>query len=322
MARNLHSRNLDTIENHLLEKKIRRSNQDVRTDTNDAEMRIFQISAAFKENPEFHELRRHSIVAVVAALQTYHRGFLADVMDDDPGARIRGANLVGEKFPLSEILRIVGGEEISVSDIIAHAAPVNSVEDMITWLSGVFGKDFKCLLRDSKSPHDRDDAVDAPTLIDDIDKLLGDLSRAFKLRHILAHEAALNIDIEEQLVSSIIESAQLWITASHGVLWQTVLRNEPYTQYEINEAASEDYQKAHDRLETASNGVRALLGRKKGEKFEKNQERWLLNTLEFVETMYGAEQGTMWPAVRASELSRSFNERAKQLEDWAYYLEL
>lgn len=321
MARSLNSRNLDAIAKQLLDKKIRRSNQDHRTDTNDAEMRIFQISAAFEKNPELHEIRRHSIVAVVAALQTYHRGFLADVMDHDPGSRIRGANLVGEKFPLSEILRIIGGEEISVSDIIAHAAPVNSVEDMIAWLSGVFGEDFQCLLRDSKSPHDRNDAEDAPILIDDIDKLIGDVSKAFQIRHILAHEAALDIELEEKLVSSIIESARLWITASHGVLWQTVLRNEPYTQYEMNETASLDHQTAHDRLEAALKRVRALLGKKRNEKFEKNQEKWLLNTLEFCEMIYGAEQGTMWPAVRASELSRSFDERSKQLEDWAFYLE-
>lgn len=322
LVRSLNPRNLSELTKKLAEKKLRKSDQCGSSDVNDAEYRVFQISEAFRANQHIYELRRHTVVALIACLQTYHRGYLSNIMEADPELRIRGASLVGEKFPLSEILKITGGQEITVSEIIAHAAPVNSVGDMISWLSGIFNQDFKGLLVDAVSPFDRHETDDQIKIVSNVENMLSSISKAFDIRHILAHEAALDFEIESGTVIEIIESIELWMRAAYGVLWQTVLRNEPFTQFEINEAASRDYQNASDRMECALARVRDLLGDNKRAKFEDNHQKWLINAIEFNDLMYASEQGTMWPGVRASELARNFNDRAKQIEDWVYYLEL
>lgn len=322
MARNLSSRNIDTVIQHLRDKKSRRAAQEYRSDADEAELRIREISAIKSSHIEVYEMRRHLVVSVIAALQSYHRGYIADLMEYNSDALHRGASLIGEKFALSEALRVVGGEDVSLSDIIAHAAPVNSISDMMSWLSGIFGEDFKDLLRDAVSPFDRHDPENAERLVEDVNQLLSTLSEAFELRHVLAHEAVPRIEIESERVTRIVEAADLWIEATRGIVWKTVLQNEPYTQFEINQSASSDLDVATARLDAAVARILESLATQDRTKFEENQRLWLGNVTEIVEISYGFEVGTMWPAVRASELARDFDARSQKLEDWAYYLEL
>ncbi|WP_370030449.1 hypothetical protein [Qipengyuania mesophila] len=322
MVRGSSSRSLERVRREIADQKQRRSADFLGSDKWDAERRIHSLQTSVAKYPDENELSRHAIVSGVAALQTYHRGFLSGVMQADTEFRLRGAEMLGEKYSLGDTLKHIGDEQLSAAELIAHAAPANSVSDLMNWLDHVFGTSFRELLSQAVDPTVRKNPEEASPILENVDDLLSELSGIFEKRHILAHEAAVGYEISTKAALTALDAVQKWIDATEGVLWQTVLINEPYTQFEINFSAGDKYRAARKRLAEVLMRCRGLVDRKQRVLLFRNHVAWKNSTLEFGELSFGRLDGTMWPAVRASVLTDLFEARSSALETWSYYLDL
>ena len=131
MARGSSGGSLERIKREIADQKQRRSMDLLESDKWDAERRIRSLQTSVSRYPDENELCRHAIVGGVAALQTYHRGFLSGLMQAKTEFRLRGAEMLGERYSLGDTLRHIGDEQLSAAELIAHAAPANSVSDLM-----------------------------------------------------------------------------------------------------------------------------------------------------------------------------------------------
>lgn len=322
MARRSSGRSLERIKREIADQKLRRSSDIIESDKWDAEQRINSLQASLSKFPDENELCRHAIVGGVAALQTYHRGFLAGVMQKETEFRLKGAEMLGEKYSLGDTLRHIGDEQLSAAELIAHAAPANSVSDLMNWLDHIFGASFKDLLAKAVHPSVRRNPEGNSPILENVDEVLSALSDVFEKRHILAHEAAVGYEISAEAALTSLDAIQKWIDATDGVLWQTVLFNEPYTQLEMNFSASDSLFAARKRLAEAMMRCRDLSDRQQRTALLRNHVAWKNATLEFSQISFGRLDGTMWPAVRAGVLTALFEARSNALEEWSSYLDM
>ena len=321
MARGSSGRSLERIKREIADQKQRRSMDMLESDKWDAERRIHSLQTSLSKYPDENELCRHAIVGGVAALQTYHRGFLAGVMQEETQLRLKGAEMLGEKYSLGDTLRHIGEEQLSAAELIAHAAPANSVSDLMNWLDHIFGTSFKDLLAQAVHPAARRNPEKASPILENVDEVLSGLSGIFEKRHILAHEAAVGYEISPEVALTALDTIQKWIDATDGVLWQTVLINEPYTQIEMNFSAFDSFFAARKRLAEAMMRCRGLSDRQQRAALFHNHVDWKNTTLEFGEISFGRLDGTIWPAVRAGVLTALFEARSNALEEWSSYLD-
>lgn len=322
MPQNAKLKRLERIEQNLRDQKRRRSFDDFHGDQLDAEDRLRTIKDALEDNPDLSELHRHAIVGSIAALQTYHRGYLVNVMSYDPLARIRGADQLSDKFTLRETIEFFGSDRLSAEELIAQAAPANSVSDLVAWLNAIFGEDFKTLLAAAVMPMKRAHSHNAPRILADVDGLISALSLAFDARHILAHEAAPDFEVGFEAAIRSIDAVQSWIDATQGVVWQTVLMDEPLTQYEMNAVAGEALAKSSKSLADAIKSLRRNLAFEQKIEFFRNHRAWKQNTHELGSLSFGSLDGSMWPAVHARSLASIYEARTQAIQEWCSYLEL
>ena len=310
---------LDRIERELSELRQRRSSTDWHSDTWDADTRLGTITSLLAEYPEEIEFRRHAIVSSIAALQSFHRGFLIETMAGSREVMLRVSELVGEKYSLRETLDYIGAGRISAQELIAHLAPDNNVDDVMTWLGRVVDADFENLLAKAVPPLFRQNVGDegAARIVEDVPALLSALRDLFRLRHILAHEAAPTLQVTQEDTLRLIGAVRLWIDGVRGVLWMTLWRDEPLTTMEMNIAAYESVQVARSRLAQAMKRLRFHLRGKNRRNLTRNHRAWVSHSRELVDIAYGRRQGSMWKSVAASVSAELFTERAAHIDGWA-----
>ena len=171
-------------------------------------------------------------------------------------------------------------------------------------------------------PAARKNPEEVSPILENVDELLSALSEIFEKRHILAHEAAVGYEISTMEALTALDAIQKWIDATEGVLWQTVLINEPLTQIEMNFSAGDTFRAARIRLAEVMMKCRGLFDREQKAFLFRNHVAWKNSTLEFGEMSFGQLDGTMWPAVRAGVLTALFDARSNALEEWSSYLDL
>ena len=263
------------------------------------------------------ELHRHVVVSAVAALQTSHRSTIVQLVDYSEEYRARAADSITERFTLQEALGWISGKRSSFGELVAHVAPCNSVADMLSWLTRILGLDLKVAIAAAVAPHHRAEPDEAPKVVDDVDALLSNVSEAFRLRHIFAHEAAPALEVDEQVCARLLDSIRLWMDGVNAVLWATIFKDEPLSPPEMRAHAWKEVGAARDELAHVMR--KALrLERKTGSAnwLRHNHHDWRHMVHEWRSNTYSRLDGTMWPAVAAADWATIIRARAKQLTDW------
>lgn len=272
------------------------------------------------EPPGDNELNRHVVVASIAALQTFHRGTIISIIDTSDEYKQRAAENIAEKFSLKDALRWLSGRTFTFGEIVAHTVPCNSTTDMLSWLSALLALDMRGAMAESIRPERRRNQVtNPPRVVQDVDAMLGSVAEAFRLRHIFAHEAASNVEIDSHYCKRLYEAVQEWIDAVDAVLWATVYRDFPLTTLEMNEHARAEVAHARRGLATAMRKARTD-ARKGGsaEWLRRNHKLWTATVQGWSADTYGSLQGTMWPSVRGADFAEAIRARTKQINDWTH----
>jgi hypothetical protein len=309
---------ISRIEQQIKDLRSRRSFDSEEAECSDASTRIHSLRRLLEDNSEEPELRRHAVVSGIAALETFHRGFLLRTMNFDARIAVRASELIGDKYSLRDTLEYIGGDRISAAELIAHLAPVNSLGDLISWTERIFEKDVKTLLSNAVSPWQRDDdQADLEPLISDVSTTFALIEDAFRLRHIWAHEAAPALEIHQDHALQLIGAINDWMKASEGALWRTLWREVPLTQMEMNFASSHVISEARRQLAQAMRELRTQIGRAKRAALRRNHLSWRSTSSEFVQLAYGTRTGSMWPAVAGGLTASMIEERVMHIRSWS-----
>ena len=267
------------------------------------------------ENDEIH---RHVVVALIAALQTYFRGTIVAITDSGDDYRERAAERITEKISMKDALTWLSGKSVTFGELVAHVASCNSATDVISWLGTLLNCNFKDALASSVSEYDqRNGKVDPPLIVSDVDKLLSELSEAFRLRHILAHEAATNLQIDADTCRTMWNAVQTLLKGINAVLWTTAYKKLPLTQAEMAKHAYADVREARKELAEVLRRARNL-SRSDGTSawLRANHIAWMKGMTDWYRNTYGKLRGTLWPSVSAADRAAVIRSRVEQISQW------
>lgn len=308
---------LESLQKEVIDVKSRLLVKSWGTMKYDVNWRLIALKKLLSKNDD-PEIPRHVIVAMIAALQTYFRGLVVTVTNFNDDYRQRAAEQITEKVSIKDALNWISDKEVTFGELIAHLISCNSVTDILSWLDAL----LPCSLREELtlvvSEYDTRNNVKNPKpIISDTKQLFADLSEAFRLRHILAHEAAAGLDIDNHKAKTLLTAVEQFTAGVSAVLWKTVFKDLPLTQTEMNIHAIEDGKTARNELATVLRAAKNLAIERSNLKwFRANHTAWKNFTLDWCRNTYGSLDGTMWPAIKNSEYAERTKNRIEQLTQW------
>jgi hypothetical protein len=265
------------------------------------------------------ELHRHVIVGALAAFETYHRSAIVEIVDSGNAYTARAAETVTEKISVTDALTWFGGKSVKFSELIAHVAPFSSVTDIVSTLEKLLSCNLKNAIANAVDPHELRAKKENPSpIVSNVDELLSALGETFRLRHILAHEAAFDLKVTAAECDRLLSAVGLWIRAFDALLWATVHADVPLTNFEMRQHASRDLIAARRELAVAMRQALAE-ARKSGMMpwLRRNHIEWMRVTEDWFDQVYGRRLGTMWPAVRMKSLADAIQVRAQKVSSAA-----
>lgn len=185
------------------------------------------------------ELYRHFPVAAIAVLEGHFKATVATIINMGSPYLERGLVLAKDRLKSAiDVVPMLHRKAVTIGDVIAHVIPFNSVSSLENAFGTLIGSDFKNMVAGARSPYEvRNEYVNPNVLVPSVADLWCALSLAFERRHILAHEAATKFLISFEDAKAAVESCVLFVSALDAILWSTIWKDEPLTQYEINVAA-------------------------------------------------------------------------------------
>ena len=308
---------IERIEEELRDVRSRLLNGDWQLAANSVGGRLAKLKNLLA-GPEDEEINRHCIVSAIACLQSYHRALIVEITEESTDLKRRACQLLDEKFLLEEMVRLVDEKSVRIGELIAHSAPCNRVSDLVKWLNHMFDCDIKIALAAAVSSFDTRDGNQAgPKIIENVDEMFATLEQAFRLRHILAHEAAETLTISRLSARGSVEAVSAWIEGMTSVLWATIYRDSPLTQLEMNMRAYEVVRADRSELAKMLRAARAYLETpEERTRFKRAHEAWSQAELLWVRFAYTEREGSMSRAVGGWERSALLKQRTEAIERW------
>lgn len=185
------------------------------------------------------ELFRYFPVAAIAALEGNFKSVVATIVNAGPEYTERGVSFAKDKLKsASDIVPLIHRKAVTIGDVVAYVIPFSSVANIENTFSALLDVDFKGLVAEAVNPYDvRNEVEDQKLLVPSVKDLFAGLSRTFKYRHILAHETASGFQLSFEDAKGAVDSCELMVKVLDAILWATIWKDEPLTQYEMNCAA-------------------------------------------------------------------------------------
>lgn len=283
----------------------------------DVGYRLLELRKAV-ESSDSQEMYRHTPVAVIAALETYFRGTIVDLVNRGEPYRSRVSDLVRDKVVIRDAISFFHGESFTFGEVIAKFASCNSVSDIHTWLETLLSLDLKAHLERAIEPHDkRNGYIDAPLIINDVNLLYRNVEETFQLRHIFAHEAAAQHNVDKEQALQMIKAIQEFTDGIYAVLWDTAFANLPLTTKEQNQYTYQKYREENEKL-MAVVAEAARIAERDGilNWFVTNQKSWESFCQDWIEQGYRNQDGSVWASETNSEHATLIQQRTEMLQKW------
>ena len=143
-----------------------------------------------KNKKDVQEIIRGCIVGMVASLEGYFRLTLSEIIDSGGVYRDNLKKLKDLECHM-DVLLAIETKEISLGQFVSHLVPLNRLEDINAAMSYIIDKDFLGCLS-TYQVQTKDITFDMSKLYD---KIYGSISEIFRLRHIFAHELAVQEEV-------------------------------------------------------------------------------------------------------------------------------
>lgn len=182
------------------------------------------------------ELFRHFPVAAVAVLESHFKMTVASIINAGSPYLERGLILAKDRLKSAvDVLPLLHRKAVTVGEVVAHVIPFNAVSSFETAFRALLEADIKTLVAEARDPYYRmEDVSGANPLVASVDDLWRGLALAFERRHILAHEAATRFELSFEDAQAAVDSCAAFVNALDAIMWSTVWKDLPLTQYEMN----------------------------------------------------------------------------------------
>lgn len=266
------------------------------------------------------ELYRYFPVAAIAALEGYFKAVVAKIVNADVIYTERGIEYAKEKLKTaSDVAPLLHRDVISIGDVVAYVIAFNSVSSIERALTHLLGADFKNLVARAVDPYQlRNKEENAPVLVQSVNDLWADLSRAFERRHILAHEPAAGFSLSFEDAKAAVDACDLLMSAINAVLWNSIWKSTPLTQYEMNCAALEGYKAERDSLASMlRKALKVAKNKNVRGKFCKLHMRWKDFNKEWQSwDLDFFWKGSIFTTQAASSKEMALSARRNAIEEW------
>jgi hypothetical protein len=265
------------------------------------------------------ELFRYFPVAVIAVLETHFKATVQAIVDSGSPYLDRGLALTRDRLrSASELLPILHRKTVTVGELVAHQLPFNSVASIEDALGTLFDAKLKGLVGTARDPYHVRNEIDSLPLVDDVEALWRDLAKTFERRHILAHEAASNYVVTFDHAESAIDCAVRFTAAVDALLWATVWKHLPLTQYEMNTDAWSRYGEVRKKFARTLWHAWAIAKKNNQQKafynLHRNWRAYARGWSRFEVDEFG--MGSIRPLIAATAHERLLKARAKDVMDW------
>jgi hypothetical protein len=290
---------------------------------------VDEIHASLKDVNQ--EIVRAIPIASIGALEAHFRICYATIINHSPtylANAVRHAKEQNIRFDL-ELLVPLQGKKISIGEFLSHLFPINQLDDINQTLSSILEINFlsRHSVYDSESPHQFDNQEEQIKS----QSCYAAVRRMFSLRHILAHEFALNLPLNKDEILEDYSSIKFFIYTATELIEKTLQIYVFPTQMNVNQFAGEQFEKSDNELQNLLERIKQL--RTSGgyefpiiedcRRFDKAIRKWR----EFREA-YGDsfsasyKGGSMQPAVHFWQLTTQTKYFIQNLEDeFRQYLE-
>lgn len=215
----------------------------------DASWRMSSLLQTFN-NPLKHrdELVRYFPIAVVATIDGYFRARLASLIDSGEPF-LSNAIVAYPNVTLDTQLAVaIAAKKVSLGELLTNSFNISSFESLIQIVSRVTGsRDFLKQLEEIKPSHL--DTKERDRVIRDPKTTWGQLGRVFELRHILCHELAADLEIDDSDTRTLLITAQQFMSASAAWFEKLENPNPPLSREQRLRRARESLSSAERQLE-------------------------------------------------------------------------
>jgi uncharacterized protein YecT (DUF1311 family) len=283
----------------------------------DLHIRLLQLDIAFSNRDKVQtEYLKYLPIAVIACLEAYSRAQIKEMIDRGApfASRAAGLDLPPVKFD-PHLLSALGGQDISLGDLISHLLSINNLDDLNAHISKLTEQDFLACL---KTVHDRW-AVEVKKeprkpIIDDPAEVLSGLKRCFELRHIFAHEMASAAKVEKQEIERCFNAGVTFLRAMVEYCTNLLNPDAPLTQTDMNIKAGMELERANAELDALISEFEALLEPSRRADFQRVQEKWSVFREQYAEFESKVfEGGSIRPMIHAQAARKATHRRIKDL---------
>lgn len=267
------------------------------------------------------ELFRHFPVAAVAVLESHFKTTVAAIIDAGSPYLERGLSLAKDRLKSAgDVVPLLHRKSVTIGEMVAHVIPINSVSSLETALRALFETDIKDLIATARDPYRRrsNDAVPTDPLVASVEDLWRELAAAFDRRHILAHEAATKFELSFDDAKAAIDACGALINALDAVMWSTIWKDVPLTQYEMNVEACLRY-KAERKAVTAKIHAALAVATANDERarFRQLHAQWKAFSKQwFAWEAEALAMGSIRPMLAAASREQAMRARREALQGW------
>lgn len=267
------------------------------------------------------ELFRHFPVAAVAVLESHFKTTVASIINGGSPYLERGLALAKDRLKsASDVIPLLHRKSVTIGEVVAHVIPFNAVSSIEATFRVLLDEDIKTSVAKARDPYRVRNGLASveDTLVVSVDELWRGLALAFERRHILAHEAATKFELAFDDAKSAVDSCSAFVNALDAVMWSTIWKDLPLTQYEMNVEAWNRC-KAERRALAAEIRSALVVATQKGERtrfrelhaeWKRFSKRWVAWEDESV------AMGSIRPMIAADSRERALRARREAVQGW------
>ena len=266
------------------------------------------------------ELYRHFPIAAVAVLETHFKTSVATIIDAGSPYLERGLSFAKEHLRShAEVLEILHRKTVTVRELVAYSLPFNSVASVESALGKLFDGDLKAMFAQAIDPYYvRNESADSEPIVANVAALWKDLNETFQRRHILAHESATDYAVSFEEAKTAVRCIHQFASALDAIMWATVWKELPFTQYEMNDAAGQRHRLTRQDL-AKSLRLGLAIATENGERtrFRKVHFAWRQYAQQWIQWEDEAfTMGSIRPFVAALARDRALTARREAVDAW------
>lgn len=280
--------------------------------------RMKDLESAFKVLPN-NELLRYFPVALIAVLESSCRMLIAELIDYGEPYISRSKDIMEKQKIDFEIMKHLYGKKITIGEFIAHSVSINRLESIDKIFSTLLNKK---VLEELPAHINRwkveVEKKDPQPIIQNSIESYKCIKEIFEIRHILAHESATNMELENIKIEQAITLFEEFLEALSDFIHDVMYPNEPLTQTDMNMSACDDLTKTLDSIDAIDSEIVQQISARWVERLEyynKAKDAWK-NYME-TDSEFEASSvigGSMWTLIKASSANRIALEREKDLK--------